>query len=115
MAAELQTAESAQGSLQTILVEPPVPPKNLICVGNRVFGHFRGCSNLTHPPLRLRSCRVMYSKGSKDKVANAASVVSPSCGRLQRKYLYGTVQDHLAVSVSLVRAAMSLDGRIKAS
>ncbi len=37
------------------LEEAPVPPKNLIRVKNRVFGHLRGHLQLTLPRLRLRS------------------------------------------------------------
>ena len=36
--------------------------RNLIRAQNAVFGHFRGRSNLTHPPIRLRSRHLTYIK-----------------------------------------------------
>ena len=40
----------------------PVPTRNSIRAQNAVFGHFRGRSNLTHPPFRLRSYLVIYNE-----------------------------------------------------
>ena len=39
---------------------PGVHPRNSIRIQNAVFGHFRGRSNLTHAPPRLRSRHLTY-------------------------------------------------------